>query len=215
MIKGVNITKTYRYKGFKKIVLDSVDIEIKEKTITLITGKSGEGKTTLLKILARIIKPDSGDIYFNDKKLRFWSKSYKRITGFVFQDFKLISYLNVFENISLISKIRGKYNKNRIFDIMEIIGIKDLYKKYPYMLSGGESQRVAIARAVSCADVIFADEPTGNLDRETSNSVVSLFKTLKDMYNVTFVIVTHDDDFKPISDLVFELSSSRLRCLNV
>ncbi|HOJ50138.1 MAG TPA: ABC transporter ATP-binding protein [Spirochaetota bacterium] len=216
MLKGFGISKTYKYHGFYKRVLDNIDIEIKEKSINLLIGKSGEGKTTLLKILARIIKPDSGTIFFNGKKLGFMDGFYRQNTGFIFQDFKLIPYLNVFENISLPIKIRGKYNKDWIFSVMEFIGIKDLYKKYPYMLSGGEAQRVGIARAVaSGAKIIFADEPTGNLDKDTGKSVINLFKSIKDEFGITLVIVTHDDEFRQASDFIFELSNSKIRCLNV
>ncbi|SFQ31853.1 putative ABC transport system ATP-binding protein [Lachnospiraceae bacterium XBB1006] len=187
--------------GNQKIeVLKGITHEFYENTINLIYGKSGSGKTTFLNLLAALDGPTSGKIRFAgqtyDKKreselARFRGEHF----GFVFQAYNLIERVTVEENIKCPSYINGKRIDKAHYDyLVERLGIKQLLKKSPVQLSGGEQQRVAIARAMILKPkIVFADEPTGNLDSENTGIITSLFQNLKEEYSTTFIIVTHDE----------------------
>lgn len=196
-----NISKTYESSRIRTKVLKQVNIKFKKGSINLIYGKAGSGKTTLLNILAGLDKASQGNVYYLGK--RYGSMSESELAklrgqnfGFVFQAYHLIPRISIEENILCPSYINGKqYDKEYYHFLIEILGIEKLLKKMPYELSGGEQQRVAIARAMLLKPkIVFADEPTGNLDTENTKVITELFQKLNKEYKTTFIIVTHEEN---------------------
>lgn len=176
-----------------------LNLEINQGDLVVITGSSGAGKTTLMKLLIREYSPSSGEITFENRPLSQFKKSeiplLRRQVGVVFQDYKLIEDMNVWENIALPLYICGKKEdeiESRVTDLLNLIGLADKALQFPRQLSGGEAQRVSIARALSIAPkVIFADEPTGNLDSEASLKITRLLKKINEL-GTTLLFATHD-----------------------
>ena len=218
MLKGNNISKSF---GDVK-VLDNINLEFKLGNIISIFGGSGAGKSTLLYILSTLEKPDLGSVEFKEKNLISLSgddlsKFRNENIGFVFQSHNLLSEFNVFENICIpgyVSKDKYRGVEERANQLIKDLDIQDKSKNMPNQLSGGEQQRVAIARSlINSPDVIFADEPTGNLDETNSKKFISLIKKLNKKYKKTFVIVSHNKEFLKISDHSYELINGKLKSL--
>ena len=194
-----NITKKFKDGDKEKVVLKNLSFEILKNDFVSIMGKSGTGKTTLLNIISGLDKPDEGSVLIageditkmNDDKC---SKFRRDNIGFIFQNYNLIPVLNVEENIKLILDISGKKIDKKIFsEIIEILNLNELLYNMPNTLSGGEKQRVSIARALlSKPQIIIADEPTGNLDEQSSRDVLELLKIAQKEFNQTVILVTHD-----------------------
>ena len=200
LLSAKNISKTFN----KKRVLEKINIEIRKAEIVAISGASGAGKTTLLNILSTLDKPDennSSSLFidnhevFNLKKNDLANFRNQKI-GFVFQFHELIPELNVIENICLPGWIKKDIDvKKKAKKLLEYFGLQDFADKKPLTLSGGERQRVAIARSlINDPKIIFADEPTGNLDSKNSKILFDLFFKLRDDYDCSVVIVTHDEN---------------------
>ena len=215
MLKGNNISKSF---GDVK-VLDNINLEFKLGNIISIFGGSGAGKSTLLYILSTLEKPDLGSVEFKEKNLISLSgddlsKFRNENIGFVFQSHNLLSEFNVFENICIpgyVSKDKSRGVEERANQLIKDLDIQDKSKNMPNQLSGGEQQRVAIARSlINSPDIIFADEPTGNLDETNSKKFISLIKKLNKKYKKTFVIVSHNKEFLKISDHSYELINGKL-----
>lgn len=223
--------KTIKVKGLKKIygkgesqvnAIDGISMEIENGKFTAIVGESGSGKSTLLHCIAGIDKPTSGNVYLgdediyklNDDKL---SKIRVREFGFVFQSFNLIPVINVYENIVLPVSIDSKLvDKKYIDTIVDSLGLKNLIKKFPNELSGGQQQRVAIARALANKpSIIFADEPTGNLDSKTSKEVMDIFRMCVKEFNQTLVMITHDEKIAETADTVINISDGKISSVGV
>ena len=218
MLKGNNISKSF---GDVK-VLDNINLEFKLGNIISIFGGSGAGKSTLLYILSTLEKPDLGSVEFKEKNLISLSgddlsKFRNENIGFVFQSHNLLSEFNVFENICIpgyVSKDKYRGVEERANQLIKDLDIQDKSKNMPNQLSGGEQQRVAIARSlINSPDIIFADEPTGNLDETNSKKFISLIKKLNKKYKKTFVIVSHNKEFLKISDHSYELINVKLKSL--
>lgn len=218
MLKGNNISKSF---GDVK-VLDNINLEFKLGNIISIFGGSGAGKSTLLYILSTLEKPDLGSVEFKEKNLislsgNDLSKFRNENIGFVFQSHNLLSEFNVFENICIpgyVSKDKSRGVEERANQLIKDLDIQDKSKNMPNQLSGGEQQRVAIARSlINSPDIIFADEPTGNLDETNSKKFISLIKKLNKKYKKTFVIVSHNKEFLKISDHSYELINGKLKSL--
>ena len=218
MLKGNNISKSF---GDVK-VLDNINLEFKLGNIISIFGGSGAGKSTLLYILSTLEKPDLGSVEFKEKNLLSLSgddlsKFRNENIGFVFQSHNLLSEFNVFENICIpgyVSKDKYRGVEERANQLIKDLDIQDKSKNMPNQLSGGEQQRVAIARSlINSPDIIFADEPTGNLDETNSKKFISLIKKLNKKYKKTFVIVSHNKEFLKISDHSYELINGKLKSL--
>ena len=198
MIKAKDISYEYNNGSNKQVILSKESFEIKKGDFVVITGPSGSGKTTLLKILSGILQPLEGKIYWEENDIYILNKNKLsdlrlRKTGFVYQDFMLIDELNVYDNIILPQKLLNKDNKPIIDKIINDVKIKHLLKKYPKQLSGGEKQRVAIARSlVNDPEILFCDEPTGQLDYIATKEIMELLKKLNEDYNLTVVLVTHE-----------------------
>ncbi|SCY46389.1 putative ABC transport system ATP-binding protein [Alkaliphilus peptidifermentans DSM 18978] len=166
-----------------------------------IMGPSGSGKTTLLNILSGVDKGTSGEVFINNKDISSMKKDAmalfrRKNMGYIFQDFNLLDSLTVQENIALpliLDKENPKLIENKVNDLMNFFNIKELKKKYPYNISGGEKQRVAAARAlINDPDIIFADEPTGNLDSKSANNIMNIVNKMNEDINSTVLMVTHD-----------------------
>lgn len=196
-----DISKSYENGNSRTNVLKHVSIEIKNESVNLIYGKSGSGKTTLLNILAGIDKASQGNVYYCGK--RYGSMGESKLAklrgnnfGFVFQGYHLIPRISVEENILCPAYINGKkYDREYYAYLLQELGINKLTKKTSYQLSGGEQQRVAIARAMLLKPkIVFADEPTGNLDSENTMIITELFSKLNKEYKTTYIIVTHEEN---------------------
>lgn len=205
MIKAKNITKSY---GDVK-VLKGIDLEIKEGEIISIVGPSGAGKTTFLQILGTLSRPDSGQILFENKNVsKFKDKQLAAFRnnniGFVFQFHHLLPEFTALENVCIpafIGKIPKDQAEKKAREILSFLKLDHRIEHKPKELSGGEQQRVAVARAlINEPSVIFADEPSGNLDTENKNELHQLFFSLRDKYNPSIVIVTHDNELANMAD---------------
>ena len=200
LLSAKNISKTFN----KKIVLEKINIEIRKAEIVAISGASGAGKTTLLNILSTLDSPDennSSSLFIDnhevfDLKKNELANFRNQKIGFVFQFHELIPELNVIENICLPGWIKKDIDvKIKAKKLLEYFGLQDFADKKPLTLSGGEKQRVAIARSlINDPKIIFADEPTGNLDSKNSKILFDLFFKLRDDYDCSVVIVTHDEN---------------------
>jgi len=206
LLSAKNISKTFQGKK----VLDDINIEINNAEIVAISGASGAGKTTLLNILSTLDKPDEtnkSSLIIDNQEIFVLGKNdlavlrNKKI-GFVFQFHELIPELNVLENVCLPGWIKKDNDvKKKAEELLKYFGLEDFTNKKPLTLSGGEKQRVAIARSlVNNPKIIFADEPTGNLDSKNSKILFDLFFKLRDDYNCSVVIVTHDEKSANICD---------------
>lgn len=200
LMEASSISKKYNQNSNYMELLPT-SIKIEKGLIYVIKGKSGSGKTTLLNILGGIDKPTSGIVYFNQRSFydlsdKDQSKIRNEKYGFIFQAFNLIPELTVFENIELPKHFNHdiKINKSDIVKLSEELGINALLNKKPFQLSGGEQQRVAIARAlITNPEIIFADEPTGNLDSTNSKIIADLLVRIVAIRETTLVIVTHEE----------------------
>ncbi|MBX4268171.1 ABC transporter ATP-binding protein [Clostridium estertheticum] len=197
------LTKVYNaFKDAKEVIaLNEISFNVEKGEFIGIMGPSGSGKTTLLNILSGIDKATSGEVHINGQDIIKMKKDElalfrRRKVGFIFQDFNLLDSLSVKENIAfplIIDKVNPREIEEKSKEIMKYLGIEELQNKYPYNISGGEKQRTAAARALICEpSVIFADEPTGNLDSKSSKSIMTTFKNMNEEKSATVIMVTHD-----------------------
>lgn len=197
MIIFSSVSKNF---GDEKTAIDHFSLQINDGDFLVITGPSGAGKTTLMKLLIREYDPTEGDIEFDGEKINLLKRSFipelRRKIGVVFQDYKLIKDMNVWENIALPLYILGKKDREieeRVTDLLNLVNLTDKALLFPKQLSGGEAQRVSIARALATGPkVIFADEPTGNLDAEASLMITELLKKINQL-GTTLLFATHDN----------------------
>jgi putative ABC transport system ATP-binding protein len=199
MIKTVGLGKSVRTSEGQLTILKGIDLEIKESESVAIIGASGSGKTTLLSLLAGLDIPSSGDIFVGKHELTNMDEEQRAVVrgemvGFVFQTFQLLASLTAIENVMLPSELKGDPDAfKKAHDLLERVGLGHRFNHYPRQLSGGEQQRVAIARAfASSAEILFADEPTGNLDTVTGAHIIDLIFELNEEFGTTLVLVTHD-----------------------
>lgn len=219
-LKAENISKSYLTdKEVKLEVLKSISLEIEKNKITVIVGASGAGKSTLLHILAGLDTPDSGKIFYDDKNIfNFDEKKLSSFRneniGLVFQFHHLLPEFTAEENIFIPNLIKGIHiskAKIKAKELLKLVGLSDRFSHKPAELSGGEQQRVAVARALANdPEIIFADEPTGNLDTANSDAIHKTFVELRDNYNKTLVMVTHNRDLVNLADKVFEMKDGTL-----
>jgi lipoprotein-releasing system ATP-binding protein len=207
MMKVSNLTHYYN----KDLALENINLQIKSGEFVAIIGESGSGKSTLLSILSTLLKPTSGDIVYegtNYKDIKNIDEFRKNNIGFIFQFHYLINYLSVKENINLANE---KASKKEILDLLTLLGIENLIDKYPNEISGGQRQRVAIARAlINNPKVIFADEPTGNLDSKNSLNVFEIFKSLCEK-GTTIIVATHDKELANLTNKIYEVKDGKIQ----
>lgn len=216
ILKAKNISKTF--KGPLKLqILKDVSFELKENESVAIMGTSGVGKSTLLHILGTLEKPDTGFIAINNQPLKELSKIRNENIGFIFQSFFLMEHLSVLQNVLMPAKIARKLLfKNsaalkRAEELLKKVGLYERRHQLTQTLSGGEKQRVCIARALcNNPSIIFADEPTGNLDQETSKTIQKLLLDTVKEEKKSLVLVTHDAGFASQCNKVFELKDKML-----
>lgn len=220
ILKCENIKKTFINSENDKIeVLKDASLELIRGKIHILIGASGAGKSTLLHILGGLEKPDSGKILFNSNDISQFSNTQldsfrNESLGFVFQYHHLIPEMNTVENTALPMMIKGlsqKKSTSRAKELLTQFNLGHRFNNKPAELSGGEQQRTAIARAIiNDPELIFADEPTGNLDSVNSKNINDLFLELRDKYNKTFLIATHNPELVKIGDIVFEIKDGQL-----
>lgn len=217
ILETKNLCKFYGAKENEVKAVDKINIEIKEGEFVAIVGKSGSGKSTLLHMLGGLDTPTSGEVLLKGKELYKMKEDElavfrRRKIGFIFQAFNLVSSINVWENIVLPIGLDGKkVDTEYINDIIETLGIEKKIHNLPNTLSGGQQQRVAIARALaSRPDILFADEPTGNLDTKTSDEVIALLKMSAKKYGQTIVMITHDDEIARVADRILIIEDGKV-----
>ena len=214
MLVAEHISKSY---GDLQI-LKGVNLFVNQGEIVSIVGASGAGKSTLLHILGTLDIPDSGNVLINgENPFKLTPKSLSAFRnqhiGFVFQFHQLLPEFNAFENILIPSMIKGTSKKeaeNKAMELIEMVGLKDRILHKPSELSGGEQQRIAICRAlINQPDIILADEPSGNLDSENALELHRLFFTLREAYNQTFILVTHNENLANQADRKLEMKDGK------
>ena len=195
------LTKTYKSGERTLTVVRNISLVLEEGSTCAIVGPSGSGKTTLLGLCAGLDRPSSGSVCLNGIHLNPLSEDHlaevrNQYVGFVFQTFQLIPTLTALENVMVPVELRGeKQVKGHAVELLNQVGLADRLHHYPAQLSGGEQQRVALARAfINRPKILFSDEPTGNLDAETSERIIHLLFELNQAYGTTLVVVTHDGD---------------------
>lgn len=200
---------SYSYNS-NKSVLEDVNVDFKKGKFYTIVGPSGSGKTTLISLACGLDDPSSGEIFYMEESLKNISleKYRNKFVSIIFQGYNLLNYMSAIENITAAMNIKGiktSNNKEFAIDMLNRVGItKEQGMQKTLTLSGGQQQRVAIARALCCdSDLIIADEPTGNLDEETSKEIISLFKDIVETENKTVIMVTHDTKIASMSDETF------------
>ena len=199
MIKALNLGKTVGTSAGELTILKGIDLEIKKSESVAILGASGSGKTTLLSLLAGLDTPTSGRVFLGDYELTALNEEARarvrsELVGFVFQSFQLLASLSAIENVMLPAELKGNPDaEQKARELLGRVGLGHRLNHYPRQLSGGEQQRVAIARAfASSAHILFADEPTGNLDTVTGLHIIDLIFELNKEFGATLVLVTHD-----------------------
>lgn len=214
MIKLENVSKSYT----DKMILENINLEVEQGDRVVILGKSGSGKTTLLNIIATIDSDYSGNIYlFNNCLSKLKSSEIAKIRrdqlGFIFQDFGLLENFTVEDNILLPSRSAGmNLKKDEYFNkLIDVLNIKNLLKKYPSELSGGEKQRAAIARAIiKKPKLVIADEITSALDIQTSNELISYLDDVVTKFKITLLMVTHDLDVARVCNKIYFIKHGHL-----
>ena len=212
-----NLRKIYRMGKNNVYALNGVEFTVKEGEFVAIAGASGSGKSTLLNLLGAMDSPTEGEIFVRGIALAQMSQNEQTIfrrrnIGFIFQDFKLLPVLNVYDNMVLPLKLDGrKIDREFAEMLLKSLGLQNKREQTPYTLSGGEQQRVAIARAlITRPAVVLADEPTGNLDSRTGMEVIGLMKVLAQKFYQTLVVVTHDEEVAQMADRIIRIEDGKI-----
>jgi putative ABC transport system ATP-binding protein len=218
MLHVNNVSKVFSISGRQLHVLDDINFRVEKRETIAIVGPSGSGKTTLLGICAGLDTPSEGDVSLADVKLNALNeddRAYLRNqnVGFIFQNFQLLSTLTALENVMVPIDLRGgkQSSKPLALDLLSRVGLADRVDHFPSQLSGGEQQRVAIARAfITKPSILFADEPTGNLDAETAEEITNLIFDMNKELGTTLVLVTHNHELAEKTDRILYLKSGIL-----
>ncbi|MEG0409183.1 MAG: ATP-binding cassette domain-containing protein [Bacilli bacterium] len=204
MLTIKNLSYSYTDGGYKRTIFEDVNYTFSNGKIYMIMGYSGSGKTTLLSLLSGLEKSNQGEVLYNNKNINEigLSEFRRHKVAIVFQQYNLISYLNGIQNVLLDIPIQENDRVKKAIRILEFVGISEYKgKRNVAKLSGGEQQRIAIARAIaSDADIIFADEPTGNLDKETSLEIMNIFDYISHELNKTVIMTTHNMELSEFAD---------------
>lgn len=217
ILRTENLCKYYGSGENEVRAVQNANIDIQKGEFVAIVGKSGSGKSTLLHMLGGLDTPTSGKVFIRGKDIFSYKEDVlavfrRRKIGFIFQSFNLVSSINVWENIVLPIGLDGrKADEAFVMDIVKTLGLEKKLHNLPNTLSGGQQQRVAIARALaSRPDILFADEPTGNLDSRTSDEVIALLKMSVEKYGQTLVMITHDEDIAQIADRILVIEDGKV-----
>ena len=212
-----NVSKTYQSAGKTLTVLESIDISVPAGSTMSIVGPSGSGKTTLLGLAAGLDRASTGSVELNGIQLDKLNEDQRALVrnqhvGFIFQNFQLLPTLTALENVMVPMELRGeKQVRSLALDLLQKVGLADRGHHYPAQLSGGEQQRVSLARAFSNQpQILFADEPTGNLDAETSEKIIELIFNLNREAGTTLILVTHDLDLAGKTGRIVRLKGGKI-----
>lgn len=217
ILKVENLTKIYGKENNQLVALDNVSFSIEKGEFVAIVGASGSGKSTLLHLIGGVDRPTSGHVYiegkdiyhFNDDKLAIFRR---RQVGLIYQFYNLIPILNVEENITLpLDLDNQKVEKNKLEDLLKLLGLENRRKHLPNELSGGQQQRTSIGRAlITNPALILADEPTGNLDSKASDEIVHLLKKANHDYQQTIIMITHNLELASFADRIIRLEDGKI-----
>lgn len=217
ILRAEKLYKEYKTSSGAVNALNGVDLSIEKGLFYAIIGRSGSGKSTLLHVLSGLDRPTSGKVLidgvdmfsFSDEKMAIFRR---RSMGFVFQQFNLLDEYSVLNNICMPLRLDGrKPDETFLAEVTKMLGIDEKLKKYPYELSGGEQQRVAIARSILAKPhIIFADEPTGNLDKKAGEDTLNLLSSCAARFGQTLIIVTHDLEIAKKADRIIKIEDGKI-----
>lgn len=217
ILRAEKLYKEYKTSSGAVNALNGVDLSIEKGLFYAIIGRSGSGKSTLLHVLSGLDRPTSGKVLidgvdmfsFSDEKMAIFRR---RSMGFVFQQFNLLDEYSVLNNICMPLRLDGrKPDETFLAEVTKMLGIEEKLKKYPYELSGGEQQRVAIARSILAKPhIIFADEPTGNLDKKAGEDTLNLLSSCTARFGQTLIIVTHDLEIAKKADRIIKIEDGKI-----
>lgn len=218
IVEGNGLTKRFGTGDATVVAVDSVDIRIEESELVMLMGDSGCGKTTLISLLGCILTPDDGELHIDGEpinpEVQDLSVIRREKIGFVFQLFHLLPYLTALENVMVamdLARTKTAEAENRAIELLTQVGLSDRLHHRPAQLSGGEKQRVSFARALANRPkIIFADEPTANLDSRQSDNLMNLIQELRQEHQTTIAIVTHHEGLKENADRVIEMKDGRI-----
>ena len=219
LIRTKNLSKYYAVGDETIKALDDVNLEIERGQIVAILGTSGSGKSTLLNMLAGLERPTKGEVQIGKFRIDELTEAQitkfrQRYTGFIFQAYNLLPTLTALENVAFPLCFRGvdkQTREKKAFEMLKLVGIEKRYKHKPTEMSGGQQQRVGIARAlVTDPSIIFADEPTGNLDSHTTQEVMELIRNIVDTRHNTVIMVTHDKSVAEYADIIVNISDGKV-----
>ena len=218
LIEGINLVKVFGEGSESVTAVDDVSISISPGELMVIMGESGSGKTTLTSLLGCILQPTSGRLLIDGNEIDYKSQDLSLIrrksVGFVFQMFNLIPYLSALENVMIamdIGGIKGQIAENKARELLRQVGLSERLNHRPSQLSGGEQQRVSFARSLANDPlIVFADEPTANLDSKNSSSIMDLIQSLCRERNTAFAVITHDANLRKNADRVIEMKDGKI-----
>lgn len=224
VIKIKNVKKVYRMGDERIAAINNISLNIVQNEVCCLLGKSGSGKSTLLNLVAGLEKPTKGEIIFNNMHMEKMNENQlakfrQQYVGFVFQSYNLLSTLTALENVTLPLIFNGipKKKRNSIaMEMLKAVGLENRANHKPSQMSGGQQQRVSIARAfINRPQVVFADEPTGNLDTKTTYEMMDLITGLARKYNQTLIIVTHDLEISDYADRIVHISDGKIEKIDI
>lgn len=219
VLETIRAVKEYQVGESKVTAVDGITMEVKQGEFVCIFGRSGSGKSTLLNLLAGLEKPTSGEVIIKGKHLEAMGEGQRNRfrrehIGFIFQSYNLLPQFSALENVAMPLALRGRPPRERkeaAEEMLELVGLGSHLRHKPSELSGGQQQRVGIARAIiTRPEIVFADEPTGNLDTRTGQEVMELLTDIFHQWGTTFVLVSHDPDMRKFTDRSILLSDGRL-----
>lgn len=218
VVEGKTLTKRFGEGEAGVVAVDGVDITIQESELVMLMGDSGCGKTTLISLLGCILTPNEGELWIDGEQIKHPDQDLSLIRrekiGFVFQLFHLLPYLTALENVMVAMDLAGQKShqaENRAKELLVQVGLGDRLEHRPSQLSGGEKQRVSFARALANnPKIVFADEPTANLDSRQSENLMSLVRELRQEHRTTIAIVTHHEGLKKDADRIVQMKDGRI-----
>lgn len=224
LLECVDVKKTYIMGKERVDALKGINLRIEKGEFVALLGKSGSGKSTLLNMLAGLERPTSGEIYMKEEPIHILNETKitnlrKKYVGFIFQSYNLLQTHTALENVTLpliFNRFSEKERFKRGREMLESVGLEERLNHKPNQMSGGQQQRVSIARAfINRPEIVFADEPTGNLDSKTSEDVIKLMLEMIKKYDQTFIMVTHDEETCRFADRVFYLKDGEIDHIDV